>query len=64
MVRYVHKDDVTELRKAIDGYARFMDLAHQYADEIIRRSRRERQRNEKKRKRTASSGYRSKKTKI
>jgi len=50
VVRYVHPDDVPELQKAIDGYARFMDLARQYADEIIRRSRRAREKNAKKRK--------------
>jgi len=63
-VRYVHKDDVPKLQRAIDGYARFMNLARQYADEIIRQSRRERGKKAKKRKRDAISSNRHKKTKI
>jgi len=63
-VRYVHQDDLPELQRAIDGYARFMNLARLYADEIIRRSRRERKKNFKKRKRDTISSNRPKKTKI
>ncbi len=35
-VRYVPRGRVEDLQAAIDGYARFMLLAEQYADEIIR----------------------------
>jgi hypothetical protein len=52
-VRYVRPDDVPELQRAIDGYERFMNLAGEYADEIIRRSRREREKNAQKRKKDA-----------
>jgi hypothetical protein len=38
-VRYVPAEQVAELQAAIDGYRRFMELARQYADEIIRRTR-------------------------
>ncbi len=40
-VRYVPRHEVCDLQAAIDGYARFMKLAQQYADEIIRLTRRE-----------------------
>lgn len=63
-VRYVHPDDVPELQLAISGYNLFMKLAQQYADEVIRRSRRERKKNAKKRKRDAISSNRSEKTKV
>jgi len=43
-VRYVPKDEVGELNKDIAGYRLFMKLAEQYADEVIRASRRERER--------------------
>jgi hypothetical protein len=39
VVRYVAREDVTELHEAIVGFARFTQLARQYADEIIRLSR-------------------------
>lgn len=42
-VRYVPKDEVAELRKDIVGYQLFTKLAEQYADEVIRLSRRERE---------------------
>lgn len=42
-VRYVPKAEVAELKKDIAGYALFTKLAEQYADEVIRASRRERQ---------------------
>lgn len=40
-VRYVPADDVEALRKAIEGYQRFIQLAEQYVDEVIRSTRRE-----------------------
>jgi len=49
-VRYVPKDDVVELKKDIAGYQLFAKLAQQYADEVIRLMRQEREkkkRNEK-----------------
>lgn len=42
VVRYVPADEVDELQKAIDGYTQFRELAEQYADEIIRATRKER----------------------
>ena len=48
-VRYVHKDDAQDLKQDIMGYEKFMTLAQQYADEIIRLSRRERSQNSKRR---------------
>ncbi len=42
-VRYVPKDEVAELKKDIAGYQLFSKLAEQYADEVIRATRRERQ---------------------
>lgn len=42
-VRYVPKDEVEELRKDIEGYRLFAKLAEQYADEVIRRTRRARE---------------------
>jgi len=62
VVRYVRREDLPALQRAIAGYRRFMNLAQQYADEIIRLSRRERGRNAKgskktsKNNRTANSG--------
>ncbi len=41
-VRYVPKSEVAELKKDIAGYQLFIKLAEQYADEVIRASRRER----------------------
>jgi hypothetical protein len=41
-VRYVPKDEVAELKKDIAGYQLFIKLAEEYADEVIRASRRER----------------------
>lgn len=43
-VRYVPREEVAELQAAIDGYARFTELAKRYVDEIIRLSRCERAR--------------------
>ena len=42
-VRYVPKDEVAQLTKDIAGYRLFAKLAEQYADEVIRISRRERE---------------------
>ncbi len=42
-VRYVPKDELSELKKDIAGYQLFIKLAEQYADEVIRISRRERE---------------------
>ena len=42
--RYVPRDEVASLRKALAGYRRFMELAQQYADLIIARTRDERAR--------------------
>ncbi len=42
-VWYVPKDEVAELKKDIAGYQLFTKLADQYADEVIRQSRRERE---------------------
>jgi hypothetical protein len=41
VVRYVPTDQVASLQQAIDGYHLFMELAHQYADQIIKRTRRQ-----------------------
>lgn len=41
-VRYVREDEVADLRKDIAGYQLFQKLAEQYADEVIRQTRRER----------------------
>jgi len=40
-VRYVPREQVEDLRAAIDGYSRFMKLVQLYADEIISLTRRE-----------------------
>lgn len=40
-VRYVPADQAEFVEKAIDGYELFMKLAGQYADEVIRQTRRE-----------------------
>lgn len=41
-VRYIPKHDAAELKKDIAGYQRFIKLAEQYADEVIRATRRDR----------------------
>ena len=41
-VRYVPNSEVAELKKDIAGYQLFIKLAEQYADEVIRASRRAR----------------------
>ena len=42
-VRYVPAREATALQKAIEGYQFFVKLAEQYADEVIRITRQERQ---------------------
>ncbi len=49
-VRYVPKDEVTELKKDIACYQLFAKLAEQYADEVIRQTRREREKKKRRRK--------------
>ena len=41
-VRYVPADEAQALKEAIEGYRLFLKLAEQYADEVIRLTRRER----------------------
>jgi hypothetical protein len=41
VVRYVPADHVAPLQEAIDGYRLFMELAHQHADQVIERTRRQ-----------------------
>lgn len=41
VVRYVPAHQVAALQQAIDGYGLFMELAGQYADEVIMRTRKE-----------------------
>ena len=43
VVRYVPKDEISELKKDIAGYQLFSNLADQYADEVIRATRRKRE---------------------
>jgi hypothetical protein len=38
-VRYVPREEAEDLQAAIDGYARFNELARQYIDEIVRLTR-------------------------
>lgn len=42
VVRYVPTAHMAALQEAIDGYRLFMELARQYTDEIIQRTRSER----------------------
>lgn len=44
VVRYVPAAEVEYVRKAIEGYTRYKELAEQYADEVIRQTRAERKR--------------------
>ena len=48
VVRYVPKAEVVELKKDIAGYQLFAKLAEQYADEVIRVNRREREKKNRK----------------
>ena len=50
VVRYVPKSEVEELGKDIAGYQLFMKLAEQYAEEVIKASRRERERRKQRKK--------------
>ena len=43
VVRYVPASETDFLQEAIDGYNQFMKLVEQYADEVIKQTRRERQ---------------------
>ena len=43
VVRYVPANKMKSLQEAIAGYNQFMKLVEQYADEVIRKTRRERQ---------------------
>jgi len=43
VVRYVPANEIEALQEAIEGYQRFTALAGQYADEVIRLTRRERE---------------------
>lgn len=49
-VRYVAVRDLPDLQDAIDGYARFMKLTQDYAEEMIRLSRQERKKRSEQRK--------------
>jgi len=49
-VRYVAKGEVEELKKDIAGYQLFTKLAEQYAEEVIRVTRREREKKKQRRK--------------
>ena len=42
-VRYVPATDVPDLRKSIEGYKQFMDLAQNYVDLIVKQTRKETQ---------------------
>jgi hypothetical protein len=53
VVRYIPADEVEQLRKDIAGYQRLITLAEQYADDVIRATRRERKK-EKQRRREKS----------
>jgi hypothetical protein len=62
-VRYVPREELEDLQTAIAGYARFNELARQYADEIIRSTRRDHARRHPKRsRRTATATPVRKKT--
>ena len=50
VVRYVPKSEVAELEKDIAGYQLFIKLAEEYADEVIRISRREREKKKQRKK--------------
>lgn len=43
VVRYVPAKEKEFLQQAVDGYRTFMKLAERYADEVIRQTRRERE---------------------
>ncbi len=43
VVRYVPAQEVDSLREAIDGYNQFMKLAQLYTEEVIKQTRKQRQ---------------------
>jgi len=49
VVRYVPKDAVPELKKDLAGYQLFSRLAEHYADEVIRQTRRQREKEKQRR---------------
>jgi hypothetical protein len=50
IVKYIHSEDVEDMEQAIKEYNRFMVLIQKYADEIIKQSRKEREKKSEKRK--------------
>lgn len=50
VVRYIPGDEVGQLKKDIAGYQRFITLVEQYADEVIRQTRLEREKEKQRRK--------------
>ena len=46
LVRYVPRNQVQALRRAIEGYRRFQQLIEQYASQVIEKSRLERSKNQ------------------
>jgi len=44
VVRYVPADETEFLQEAIEGHRQFMRLAQQFADEVIKQTRKERER--------------------
>ena len=50
VVHYVPTGEVEALQEAIDGYNQFRKLAEEYADEIIRLTRQEQDKNKKRKK--------------
>jgi hypothetical protein len=61
-VRYVPREKVEDLQAAIDGYARFNELARQYIDEIVRLTRLEHARRHPKRTRRTTASCPKRKT--
>ncbi len=42
IVRYVPREEIDDLQQSIDGYTQFLELAQQYAEEIVQFTRKER----------------------
>jgi hypothetical protein len=61
--RYVPRDQVPPLQKAIDGYHQFQELTEQYAQQVIEKTRAELSSGVKKKPRPSSSSPKSKKSK-
>jgi len=59
VVRYVPREEVDNLQAAIDGYARFTELAQHYADEIIRLTRQDHARSHPKNNRKTSNSQKN-----